>query len=346
MAQMAEPVLVYRIGSIGDAVISLPCFHKISRCFPDSVRVVLTNHILSSMTAPVESVLQGGGFIHSVVRYSIGTRDPAELRALARAVRAIKAKQLIYIGGNRGLLAAYRDLVFFRFCGFSKIIGLPLSAHLDCIQIDPATGEYEHEANRLVRCLRGLGKIDLNDASVWNLRLQTGECVKPDAYLSSLAGEQFIAVNTGGKLEVQDWGEERWMTMLGTVGLHVDAALVFVGGVGDYARATRLARIWPGSTLNSCGQFSPRECGRLLGRASLFVGHDTGPLHIAAASQIPCVAIFGSNNKPRQWHPYGPHHRVIHDVSGIERISPLEVASAVIGAFKAAIERNGKIRKQ
>jgi heptosyltransferase III len=118
MAQMAEPVLVYRIGSIGDAVISLPCFHKISRCFPDSVRVVLTNHILSSMTAPVESVLQGGGFIHSVVRYSIGTRDPAELRALARAVRAIKAKQLIYIGGNRGLLAAYRDLVFFRVCGF------------------------------------------------------------------------------------------------------------------------------------------------------------------------------------------------------------------------------------
>jgi heptosyltransferase III len=53
----------------------------------------------------------------------------------------------------------------------------------------------------------------------------------------------------------------------------------------------------------------------LLGSARLFVGHDSGPMHLAAAVGTRCVAVFSARNLPRVWFPFGTNHRVIyHDV--------------------------------
>ncbi len=46
--------------------------------------------------------------------------------------------------------------------------------------------------------------------------------------------------------------------------------------------------------------------------ATLFVGHDSGPMHLAAAIGLPCVAIFSAHNKPGPWFPFGEGHRVIY----------------------------------
>jgi ADP-heptose:LPS heptosyltransferase len=35
-------------------------------------------------------------------------------------------------------------------------------------------------------------------------------------------------------------------------------------------------------------------------------------MHLAAAVQTPCVAIFAARNKPRVWFPYGKQHRVVY----------------------------------
>ena len=48
----------------------------------------------------------------------------------------------------------------------------------------------------------------------------------------------------------------------------------------------------------------------LIRRARLFVGSDTGPLHLAAAVGTPCVALYGP--WPAEKHgPYGPQHIAI-----------------------------------
>src|SRR6185369_789497 len=46
------------------------------------------------------------------------------------------------------------------------------------------------------------------------------------------------------------------------------------------------------------------ELVALTRRASLFIGGDTGPLHLAAALKIPCVALFGPTDPARNG-PYG-----------------------------------------
>ena len=49
----------------------------------------------------------------------------------------------------------------------------------------------------------------------------------------------------------------------------------------------------------------------LVAGARLFVGNDSGPVHLAAATECPCVVIFGSTN-PAQWRPWQTEYRTIH----------------------------------
>ena len=61
-----------------------------------------------------------------------------------------------------------------------------------------------------------------------------------------------------------------------------------------------------------------RQLMALLGGASLFVGNDTGPTHIAAALQKRCVAIFGTSDSAA-WSPWKTEHRVVENKFPCER---------------------------
>ena len=67
-----------------------------------------------------------------------------------------------------------------------------------------------------------------------------------------------------------------------------------------------------GPVVNLCGKLTPRESAAAFERARMFVGHDSGPMHLAAAVQTPCVAIFAARNIPRVWFPFGEQHRVVY----------------------------------
>ena len=54
-------VVVFRIGSIGDTVVALPCFHAIARTFSRQRRILLTNTVDTTRQSSVESLLQGTG---------------------------------------------------------------------------------------------------------------------------------------------------------------------------------------------------------------------------------------------------------------------------------------------
>ena len=64
--------------------------------------------------------------------------------------------------------------------------------------------------------------------------------------------------------------------------------------------------------MNLCGLLNPRESAAALKMAKIFVGHDSGPMHLAASVGIPCVAIFSARNKPGVWFPYGNQHKVVY----------------------------------
>jgi lipopolysaccharide heptosyltransferase III len=63
--------------------------------------------------------------------------------------------------------------------------------------------------------------------------------------------------------------------------------------------------------LNLAGRLSIKELGALAGRAALFVGVDSMPMHLAAAMGTPTVALFGPSGES-EWGPWNVAHRVVH----------------------------------
>jgi heptosyltransferase-3 len=324
-----DTVLVFRIGSLGDTVVALPCFHRIAQSFPNSRRIVVTDTPVSQKIAPVESILHGSGLIDGVIYFPPPPRRLIDLSTLRKRIRETGADTLIYVA-DRNLVGTLRDVLFFHACGIRHVIGAPIAGDLRCLRVDSITGETEREAERLARCLGPLGPIDLADPQMWDMRLQPAEWRAADAALASLHGDDFIAVGLGGKVQIKDWGNDNWSRLLQMMTERYSGiGLAFVGSGDESNRSTELAAKWRGRTVNLCGLLTPRESAAAMRRGLFFLGHDSGTMHLAAAVSVPCVALFGAMNAPKWWHPMGRRHRIIHDVKGICRIEPAQAMAAV-----------------
>src|SRR5438477_589936 len=126
MSSKEQPnLIIFRIGSIGDTVVAVPCFHAIARAFPDYRKILLTNAVDSARASSAESVLEGTGLIDSAVYFPVGRGKLSHPVALARQLRELNADTLIYLAPRTTGLQVYRDLLFFRAAGIRNVIGAP-----------------------------------------------------------------------------------------------------------------------------------------------------------------------------------------------------------------------------
>jgi ADP-heptose:LPS heptosyltransferase len=181
----------------------------------------------------------------------------------------------------------------------------------------PGEGGLEPEASRLARNLSELGDGLVDDPESWDLRLTEVERARAREALAAAGEMPVIAVSVGTKVQSKDWGAENWRNLLRELAVAAKGhALVLCGAAEEFAASEAAAAGWleAGGTLtiNLCGKLTPRESAAVFERARMFLGHDSGPMHLAAAVQTPCVAIFAARNRPRVWFPYGRQHKVIY----------------------------------
>lgn len=326
MRDQPQRILLYRLGSLGDTLVALPALHLVEERFPDADRRLLTNFPVSAKAPPAAAIVGETGLLHGYFRYTVGTRSPSELLALWWVLRRWRPDVLVYLAAARGVRSAERDRAFFRMCGISRQIGVPLTeAMQENRWIEDAGaadgGYFEPEGERLVRNLAELGSIDLNNPAAWDLHLTAAEHARAAEALQSAAGQAVIAVSVGTKVQAKDWGRENWRALLREVAaLYPGHALALLGAPEEAEASEFAAAGWRAASsspvLNLCGVLTPRESAAVLARAGVLLGHDSGPMHLAAAVQTPCVAVFAARNKPRVWFPYGRQHRVVyHEVS-------------------------------
>ena len=310
-------VLIYRLGSLGDAVIALPVFHLISRVFPNADRVMLTNLRPGSKEPAAQQVLGNSGLVRRYINYRAGLRDPRSLVELRKELRTWKPQVLVYLAAARSGPAVWRDALFFALCGLREIVGLPFTSRASgCLPL--GNGRYEPEAQRLARCVAKLGDARLEDPASWDLHLQPGEIAQADGVLEFWRGRlQFVAVTIGTNLQANDWGVQNWELALNKISLRYPSlGLAIIGSADDQKNAELAAAGWLGPSINLCGKLSPRSSAVVMRQALLYLGHDTGPMHLAAAMQVPCVGVFSARNPPGIWYPWGDGHKIIyHSVS-------------------------------
>jgi heptosyltransferase III len=306
-------LLIYRMGSLGDTAVALPVFHLLARVYRDAERRVLTNMPVSSDAAPIQAVLGDSGLVQGYFPYPLGTRKPAQLFDLCRAIRAWGPKRAILISARRGL-ALRRDKMFLRACGIWEILGAPTQRDLQNHHLSDIEGLWESEASRLARCAVRIGDIDLADRTNWSLKPTPREIEAVGRRLADWPGAgAFVAFSVGTKLEAKSWGDQKWTDLLKNLSASQPGlGLALIGGPNDILRSETIAHGWRGPLINFCGRLTPRQSALVIERAQLFMGHDSGPMHLAASVGTPAVAVFSNHAKPGLWFPHGSHHRVFY----------------------------------
>ncbi len=310
----ASKVLIYRLGSIGDTLVALPAFRFIAKHFKGAERRLLTSHPNSEKVAPADTILGPIDLVHGYFKYPLKTRNPQTLYRLTCDIRRWGPQAAVYLVQPRSRLSVLRDALFLKSCGISELIGMPWFQDQRQCRILDAQGFRESEAARLLRCLRDLGNGAPKDPSGWNLDLTEAERQKAEEVINQWpAKNAFICASIGAKAWIKDWGRDNWALLLRIWSArHPKVGLVMVGSLDEYDLSQGLAEAWSGQTINLCGKLAPRETAAVMKKAVLFVGHDSGPMHLAASVGKPCVAIFSSRNYPGEWYPFGTHHRILY----------------------------------
>lgn len=305
-------VLIYRLGSLGDTVVALPALHLVARTFPNARRLMLTNVPVHAKAPAASAIIGESGLVHGYISYPVGTRNALELARLWWSIRRFRPEILVYLAKPRRDRAVERDVRFFRLCGINRITGLPVGELAEPLYF-PEKDIWEHESERLLRTIRELGESDIDDLKNWDLRLTDAEQDKARQLLSPISGRPFIACGPGTKMQAKDWGEENWRMLLARLDAVLPGhALLLVGAKEDTPVSDYAATGWRGPVINLCGQVTPRETAAVLRAAELFLGPDSGPMHLAAAQGVPCTIAFASRDRRGYWFPVGKQHQVVY----------------------------------
>lgn len=344
---------ILRIGSLGDHLIALPLYRRLRARHGQDSLILISNVPLKGDPKRIgpASILPDEVFdqIHS---YPVGS-DPKSVWAKYLLFRRLRLDRLYYLMPARTESQLWRDRVFFGVTN-TPVLGLFSDAsRLSKASWSRSEERCEHELERLNRAV--FGQVDplRRVPGDLSLELTEPELAQARSVLEEGA-DPTVALSIGTKCDVNDWGMDNWTRLIAGLG---DVAqverLVLIGAADEFQVSERLRASWPRAAVNLCGRLTPRVSAAVIAQCKLFVGHDSGPMHMAAAVGTPIVSVFSSRNPPGMWFPLNDNHRIHYtriecmgcarvrcddrNKECIRRITPEEVLASCIASLRAGL---------
>lgn len=129
---------------------------------------------------------------------------------------------------------------------------------------------------------------------------------------SGLEGAPVVALHPGsGTFSLaRRWPADHY-AVVGAALARAGHPVLVVAGPGEESLAAQVSKRVGGAAVTLGPPSTPRRLAALLRNCRLFVGNDSGVMHLAAAMGVPVVGVFGLTNH-RAWGPYPPEaHRVV-----------------------------------
>ncbi|RWE34828.1 MAG: glycosyltransferase family 9 protein [Mesorhizobium sp.] len=114
----------------------------------------------------------------------------------------------------------------------------------------------------------------------------------------------YVAVHAGASFPGRRWQPERFAAAIERIADDSGLAIVLVGGPDEKDTAEQIVGGTKTPIVNLVGALSLETLQALLKEARLFLGNESGPMHMAAAAGTPVVGLFGLTN-PVRWGPVG-----------------------------------------
>lgn len=134
-----------------------------------------------------------------------------------------------------------------------------------------------------------------------------------DAFLHRNNIEKYACLHLGGNSKLRHWDIKKYAEIATHLRSQYALDIVVVGGKDEEHLSHGLQRHLAFDIQNVCGLFTLNELMALMQRAKIFIGNESGPLHIAAAMDIPTIGLYGPG-LPEVFYPLSDRSVVIHKI--------------------------------
>ena len=301
LPQPCRKILLVRIDRIGDLVLSTPFLRNLRQLLP-SGEITLVGRAFAT------ELLHGGDLVDRIV--AIGAGGGAEAVGQLAAEAFDLAVDLHY---DYPLATAFlarraraRCTAGFDIGGRGALFDCPVPAR-----------QRKHFVEETLDILRALGLTPCRAPLEVHLCPQAAEASR--SLLSGQGVEGPYAVfHPGGFYPEQRWPAPRFAQLADLIA-EEGLAPVLIGGMEDRPLLQEIAGSMKASSAFICGQGVGVAAAAIAGSA-LFIGNNSGPLHIACALDVPSVSTLGPTDPVRFW-PVSTRARVLR----AERLEQLPV---------------------
>jgi len=344
-----ERLLIVRLSAMGDVIHTLPAAQALREAFPQATIGWLIEERWAELLCTPGRVRRGPRSLQRPLVDWVHTVDLAGWRKSLATISSLEKMARVWNDVRDArydiavdLQGAIRSALLAHWSGARVVWGAAESRE------SPASMWYTRQA-----VARGTHVIEQNlsvTEAVAGRKLTRPRAELPRDFRAERKAEQrlvqagvrdFAILNPGAGWGAKRWPPERYGCVAKALG--GDGVLSFINygpGEEDLARAAEAASGGAATPLKS----SLTELIALTRRARLFIGGDTGPMHLAAALQVPVVAIFGPTDPARNG-PYGTRSIVLRNPASPtthrRRAEPdeglLEISSDAVVAASGAL---------
>lgn len=283
-------VIVLKPCCIGDAVMALPALQRLRAALPDAhievwsgphSRPVFESHPAVDAVEPVPDIPR-----------------PWHLLSLVARLRAVAADTLLILDRSRLLERA------------AQLSGIPSIA---AVTRGPAGDRHESDCyldalGRLgIAAMPQLPRLELNETHRWRAKERTAGLSRHFVVLHPGGAE-----NPGARMHSKRWPVEHWVELVNWL-VERDITPLMTGSAAERSLGLEIAaRSQAGfdAALPLAGELDLLESAAVAAEALAYVGPDTGLSHLAAATGVPAIVIFGPTN-PARYAPRGERVTVL-----------------------------------
>ncbi len=301
--------LIIRFSSIGDIILSTPIIQGIREQFPNAEIHFAVNDVFAK-------IIENNPFLDSIIPY----HKHITKKALAEQKKMIIDKYsgfdyIIDLQNNhrsRSLRKGLSDKIYsidkrrlykLMLVHCKKKIAEPIHAtdnYFNCIQDILPTRNYKQYVNidpniKISDYFSDIDNHSNNNNSKKNIILAPGSA----HFTKQFPAEKFIEIIK--HLENNDNSNSS------------NYNIILIGGKSERQICEEIARKSGKEILNLCGELELNETAAIIAQSDLIICNDSGVMHIAAACDIPIIAIFGSSVKDLGFTPLSAQATIIEN---------------------------------
>jgi heptosyltransferase-2 len=299
-----QRLLIRSANWIGDAVMTTPAIRMIRKGFPNT-------HISLLAKPWVSPVFENSEHIDQLLIYD-GEKRHKGFSGKFRLARDLKKYKFdVAILMQNAFEAAFITFL----SGIPIRIGYNTDARrLLLTHAVPCTKEIKkkHQTEYYMNILRGIG-LDRDNQGLY-LKLSQKDRLRAEKILLEQhlsIDDRLIGINPGATYgPAKQWSPDRYANLADRIQALFGVRVVIFGGPGDKTLGRKISQKMSHRPVDLSGKTSLGEAMALIERCDLFISNDSGLMHVAAALDIPLIAVFGSTN-PAATGPLGSNSKVV-----------------------------------